>query len=167
MFEHFDTPQDAYNYKLGATLKMERKVLEILEDSADKAQDEKVRRLFAEHHKESEAHVTVVEEVFGLFEWDVDESACPAIEGLEKEGKALAKKADDVLIDSILLQSALEVEHHEIGVYENLIINANAMGREDVVARLEENLRSEQSALEKVRALQAEVAAVTPEGTPR
>jgi ferritin-like metal-binding protein YciE len=167
MFEHFDTPQQAYNYKLGATLKMERKVLDILDDCIENAQADKVRALFEEHRKESEAHVAVVQEVFGLFEWDVDDSACPAIEGLEKEGKAMAKKADDTLVDSILLQGALEVEHHEIGVYENLIINANAMGREDVVARLEENLRSEQSALEKVRALQAEVAAVTPEGTPR
>jgi ferritin-like metal-binding protein YciE len=162
MFEHFDTPQQAYNYKLGATLKMESKVLEILDDSIDKAQDEKVRALFAEHRKESEDHVRTVEEVFGLFEWEIGDSACPAIEGLEKEAKAMAKKTDDVLIDSILLQGALEVEHHEIGVYENLIINAKAMGREDVVQALERNLGSEQSALEKVRSLQADVAAVTP-----
>ena len=162
MFEHFDNPQQAYNYKLGATLKMESKVLEILDDSIEKAQDERVRALFAEHRKESEDHVRTVEEVFGLFEWEIGDSACPAIEGLEKEAKAMAKKTDDVLIDSILLQGALEVEHHEIGVYENLIINAKAMGREDVVQALERNLGSEQSALEKVRSLQADVAAVTP-----
>ena len=162
MFEHFDTPQQAYNYKLGATLKMEQKVLDILDDSIDNAQDEKVKALFVEHRCESEDHVRVIEEVFGMFDWEVGDSACPAIEGLEKEGKAMAKKADDVLVDSVLLQGALEVEHHEIGVYENLIINAKAMGRQDVVERLEANIRSEQSALEKVRSLQAEVAAVTP-----
>jgi ferritin-like metal-binding protein YciE len=162
MFEHFDTPAQAFNYKLGATLKMENKVLEILDDSIENSRDEKVAQLFGEHRRESEEHVRNVEAAFALFDWQVEDSACPAIEGLEKEGKALAKKADDVLVDSILLQAALEVEHHEIGVYENLILNAEAMGRRDVVQQLEPNLRSEQAALEKVRALQAEVAAVTP-----
>jgi ferritin-like metal-binding protein YciE len=74
----------------------------------------------------------------------------------------MAKKADDRIVDSVLLQGALEVEHHEIGVYENLIINAQAMGRDDVVQRLQSNLGSEEGALQKVRALQADVAAVTP-----
>jgi ferritin-like metal-binding protein YciE len=162
MFEHFDTPQEAYNYKLGATLKMEQKVLDILDASIENAQDEKVKALFTGHRRESEDHVRTVEAVFGLFDWVVDDSPCPAIEGLEKEGKANAKKADDVLVDSLLLQGALEVEHHEIAVYENLIINAKAMGRDDVVQELQRNLGSEESALEKVRRLQTEVAAVTP-----
>lgn len=162
MFEHFDTPDQAFNYKLGATLKMENKVLEILDDQIEESRGEKAARLFGEHRRESEEHVRNVEAAFRLLDWEVDDSACPAIEGLEKEGKAMVKKAEDVLVDSILLQSALEVEHHEIGVYENLIVNANAMGREDVVRQLEPNLSSEQAALEKVRALLAEVAAVTP-----
>jgi hypothetical protein len=33
MFERLNTPDEAFNFKLGATLKMERKVLDIL-DSA-------------------------------------------------------------------------------------------------------------------------------------
>jgi ferritin-like metal-binding protein YciE len=162
MFERLNTPEEAYNYKLGATLKMERTVLEILDDAIENAHDEKVKELFRSHRRESEDHVRIVEEVFGLFGWEVDDSACPAIEGLQKEAKATAKKTDDALVDSILLQGAVEVEHHEIGVYENLVLNAKAMGREDVTGRLQENLRSEQSALEKVKALQAEVAAAAP-----
>jgi ferritin-like metal-binding protein YciE len=162
MFERLDTPQDAYNYKLGATLKMENTVLEILDDAIENAQDDKVKELFTAHRKESEDHVRTVEDVFGLFDWEIDDSACPAIDGLQKEAKATAKKTDDSLVDSVLLQGALEVEHHEIGVYENLIINAEAMGRDDVVSHLRQNLQSEQSALDKVRSLQTEVAAVTP-----
>ena len=162
MFERLDTPQDAYNYKLGATLKMENTVLEILDDAIETAQDSKVKELFSAHRKESEEHVRTVEDVFKMFDWEVDDSACPAIDGLQKEAKATAKKTDDSLVDSVLLQGALEVEHHEIGVYENLILNAEAMGRDDVVRQLQQNLQSEQSALEKVRSLQTEVAAVTP-----
>jgi ferritin-like metal-binding protein YciE len=162
MFERLNTPQEALNFKLGATLKMEQKVLEILDDNIEHAQGEKVRQLLISHREESENHVGNVEEAFRLLDWEVDDSPCPAIEGLEKEGKAMVKKTDDALVDSVILQGALEIEHHELGVYENLLINIKAMGRDDVARLLHQNFESEQGALEKVRALQAEVAAVTP-----
>ena len=162
MFERFNTPQEAYNFKLGAALKMENTVLEILEDNADTAQDDKVKQLFRHHHEETKQHVANLEQVFGAFGWDVDDSPCPAIEALQKEGKATAKKTDDSLVDSVLLQGAVETEHHEIGVYENLIINAEAMGRQDVVDLLRKNLEVEQHTLDEVRQAQRQVAAVTP-----
>jgi len=160
--ERLNTPQELYNFKLGAALKMEREVLDILESSIDEAKDEKVAALFRQHHEESQGHIRNLEEVFGLFGWDVDDSPCPAIEGLEKEGKANAKKTDDALVDIVLLQSAVEVEHHEIGAYENLILNARAMGRNDVVSVLERNIQSEQQTLETVRRVQEQMAAVMP-----
>ena len=162
MFERLNTPQEAYNYKLGAALKMEQTVLEMLEKNADEAQDEKVAAAFRHHYSETEEHVRNVEEAFRLFEWDVDTSPCPAIEGLDKEGKANAKKTDDALVDSVLLQGAVEVAHHEIGVYENLIIDAQAMGRDDVAAVLKRNLEVEQHTLDEVKELQRQVAAATP-----
>jgi ferritin-like metal-binding protein YciE len=162
MFERLNEPQEAYNYKLGATLKMEQKVLDILDASIENAQDEQVVAAFRKHRGETEQHIENVQKVFGLFDWEVDDSPCPAIEGLEKEGKANAKKADEALVDSILLQGAVEVEHHEIGVYENLIINARAMGRDDVVTVLQSNIANEEQTLDDVKRLQERVAAVTP-----
>ncbi|MGD9735547.1 MAG: DUF892 family protein [Solirubrobacterales bacterium] len=162
MFERLDTPEEAFNYKLGASLKMEETVLEILDASIDKAQDPKVKELLRSRYEESRQHVTNLNEAFGLFGWDVGDSPCPAIEGLQKEAKANVKKSDDAIVDAIILQGCIEVEHHEIGVYENLILGAEAMSREDVVAVLERNLGSEQSALQKVRAELTEVAASTP-----
>ncbi len=87
-----------------------------------------------------------------LFGWERDDSPCPAIDGLQKEAKANVKKTDDAIVDSVILQGCVEVEHHEIGVYENLILGAEAMSRQDAVAVLKRNLESEQSALQKVRA---------------
>jgi ferritin-like metal-binding protein YciE len=162
MFERLNTPEEAYNYKLGAALTMERKVLSMLEANIQEAQDEQVAGLFRHHHGETEEHVRNIEEAFGLFGWEVDDSPCPAIDGLQAEGKANAKKADDSLVDSMLLQGAVEVEHHEIGVYENLIINARAMGRDDVVQVLRRNLEVEQHTLDEVKQAQERVAAVTP-----
>jgi ferritin-like metal-binding protein YciE len=165
VFERLNTPEDAYNYKLGAALKMERTVLEILEDNIEHAQDGRVEELLRGHHEESRQHVDNLQEVFELFGWDIDDSPCPAIDGLEKEGKANVKKSDDSIVDVIILQGCVEVEHHEIGVYENLIIGAESMGRQDAITVLRRNITSEQDALEKVKSLTAELAAA-PAGHP-
>jgi ferritin-like metal-binding protein YciE len=162
MFERLNTPQEAYNYKLGAALKMEQTVLDMLGENVEEAQDEHVKALFRHHQDETRQQIVNLEQAFAAFGWDVDTSPCPAIEGLEKEGKANVKKTDDALVDGIILQGAAEVEHHEIGVYENLIINARAMGRDDVVQLLEQNLQQEQHTLQEVRSAGAEAAAAAP-----
>lgn len=118
-----------------------------------------MRELLRAHRSESEQHAANVEEAFTTLGWDVDDSPCPAIEGLEKEASATVKKTDDALVDSVILQGALEVEHHEIGVYENLIVNAKAAGRDEVARILHRNLESEQDALGKVRTMEAQIAA--------
>src|SRR5262249_55608746 len=149
------------NFKLGATLKMEQKVLDILDESIENAEDDRVRHLLTEHRTESERHVRNIEAAFALLGWEAEDSPSPAIEGLEKEAKATAKKADGAVVDTVILEGALEIEHHEIGVYENLIIQLTALGKDDVVRVLDENFKSEQGALEKVRSLQAELSGAT------
>lgn len=154
MFERFEKPVEAYQFKLGAALKMEQTILGMLGENIDAAQDEQVKELLRRHQEETRQHIDVLEQVFGVFEWEIGESPSPAIEGLEKEGKALIKKTDDSFVDSVILQGAVEVEHHEIGVYTNLIVNARAMGRQDVVDLLEQNRRCEEQTLQKVTSAQ-------------
>src|SRR5918998_1320122 len=59
-----------------------------------------------------------------------------------------------------------ETEHHEIAVYEGLIINAWAMGRDDVVRLLEQNLEQEQHTLDEVKQSLERVATVSPAAEP-
>jgi ferritin-like metal-binding protein YciE len=158
MFERLNDPREAYNFKLGAALKMEQTVLEMLEENADEAQDAKAKQLFRHHHEETQGHVRNLEQAFQALDWEVDTSPCPAIEGIQKEGKANVKKADDSVVDSVILQGAVETEHHEIGVYENLIINARALGRQDVAEILQRNIDDEKHTLEEVSELQAQLA---------
>ncbi|HEX6461045.1 MAG TPA: DUF892 family protein [Thermoleophilaceae bacterium] len=162
MFERLNTPEEAFNFQLGAALKMEHTVLEMLDDLIEASQDEKLKKLFQEHRRETEQHVKNVERVFETFGWEADDSPSPIIQALEKEGKSSIKKSDESFSDAIILQSANETEHHEIAVYENLIINAEAMGKDDAVALLRENLEQERKARELVEQALREVVAVTP-----
>lgn len=162
MFERLNDPQEAYHYKLGAALKMENTVLEMLGKNVEEAQDDQVKELFSHHQEETRQQVANLEQVFAAFGWEVDDSPCPAIEGIDKEAKANVKKTDNSIVDSIILQGAAETEHHEIAVYENLIINAKAMGKDDVLGLLQQNLEQEQHTLEEVKRMEESIAAVTP-----
>ena len=47
----------------------------------------------------------------------------------------------------MIVSGVCETEHHEIAVYEGLITKAEAMGEQDIVALLQENLEQEEAAL--------------------
>jgi ferritin-like metal-binding protein YciE len=159
MFERLNTPEEAFNYKIGAALTMEQTVLEILDDNIEEAQDDRLKQLFRHHAEETKGQIRNIEQVFAAFGWDVDDSPCPAIQGIQKEGKANVKKTDDAIVDSVILSGAAETEHHEIAVYESLITQARALGREDAVRLLEQNLEQEQHTLQEVKSAAETVAA--------
>jgi ferritin-like metal-binding protein YciE len=161
MFERLNTPQELYNYKLGAALKMERTLVDMLGDSAEHAQDPQIREMLLQHREETRGHVANVERVFGLFGWDVDDSPCPAIHGIEREAKANIRRTDDAIVDAVILSGASEAEHHEIAVYENLIVSARAMGHDDAAVLLQQNLAQELAALGKVSAATQRVVVAT------
>jgi ferritin-like metal-binding protein YciE len=158
-----ETPQELYMHKLGAALKMEKTILEMLPDLEERAHDDLLRRSLRQHYEETQRHVTNLERVFQALGAEVDDSPCPAIEGLEKEGQANLKLVDDSLNDHVIVAGVCETEHHEIAVYEGLITKAEAMGEQDVVALLQENLEQEEAALEKAQQFGRQLAQRTAE----
>ena len=151
MFEKLETPNDVFTYKLGAALTMEQTVLEMLGKLEEEAQRADLKALFHHHADETRTQVQNLEQAFRTLGEEPDDKPCPAIEGIEKEGKANIKKTDDRLVDSVIAAGAIETEHHEIAVYEALIAHAEAMGRSEVVELLRQNLEQEQHTLEEVR----------------
>lgn len=138
-------------HKLGAALTMERTVLEMLRTNEREAQDQQVKQQFAHHREETEGQVRNLEQAFSALGLQANTAPCPAIEGLKTEAEQMLKKVDPDLKDAVLLGGAAETEHHEIAVYEGLITNVEAMGEQDVVALLQENLEQEQHTLEEVK----------------
>jgi ferritin-like metal-binding protein YciE len=153
-----ETPQELYVHKLGAALKMEKTILEILPQLEEHANDSQLKQSLRQHYQETQRHVANLERVFQALGAEVDESSCPAIEGLEKEGQASLKMVDDSLNDHVIIGGVTETEHHEIAVYEGLITKAEAMGEQDVVALLQENLESEEATLEKAKQMSQQLA---------
>jgi len=149
--ETIETPRELYLFKLGAALKMENTILEMLPQLEEHAQDTQLKQSLRQHFEETQGHVRNLEQAFSALGEEPDESPCPTIEGLEKEGQANLKMVDDSLNDHVIISGVCETEHHEIAVYEGLIANAEAMGQQDVVALLQENLENEEATLQKAQ----------------
>ena len=160
MFERLKTPEELYNYKLGAALKMEHTVLDMLDDNAENARDPQLTQLFRHHQDETRQQIANLEQAFAAFGWEPEDSPCPTVEALEKEAKMTVKKTDDALVDHVLVMGAAETEHHEIAVYEGLISEARAMGKDDVVRLLQQNLEQEEHTLEEVKSATERVVAM-------
>jgi ferritin-like metal-binding protein YciE len=144
-----ESPEELFIYKLGAALTMEETILELLEKLQQEANDPSLRRQLQQHHKETQGQVDNLHRVFEALGEPINRRPCPAIEGLEKEGDMLLKEVDESLNDAVILQGVLETEHHEIAVYDGLIIMAEQMGDDDVIALLNENVEQEAATLEK------------------
>jgi ferritin-like metal-binding protein YciE len=151
MFEKLSTPEEIFSFKLGAALTMEQKLVEVLEELEEQAQREEIKQALREHAEETRQHVANIEQCFRLLGEDVDDSPCPTIEAMAKEGKATLKKTDESIVDAVVLTAASESEHHEIAVYETLITNAEARGAFEVAGLLKQNLEQEKHALDVAR----------------
>ena len=144
-----ETPSQLFVHKLGAALTMEETILEMLEELQDKASDPKLQKQLEQHHIETQQQIQNLRRIFDALGEAPEKQPCPAIEGLEKEGQQLIKEVDDALVDSVILSGVIETEHHEIAVYDVLIIKAEQMDDDDVVALLQENLEQEEATLDK------------------
>jgi ferritin-like metal-binding protein YciE len=100
-----------------------------------------------------------LEKCFKALGVDANDSPSPTTKGLAKEGTSLIGKTNDSLKDTVVLAAALGTEHYEISAYETLITSADAMGADEVVQLLKENLAQEQHASEELNAAAKKVAA--------
>ena len=153
MFEKLNTPEDVFHFKLGAALTMESNVLEMLGELESEAKHDELKQQFRHHADETRQQIANIERSFELLGQEVDDSPCPAIHALEKEGRATIKKTDESIVDAVILAGATETEHHEIAVYETLITSAGARGATEVAKLLRQNLAQEQHTLEEVKGI--------------
>ena len=156
-----ETPRELFVHKLGAALKMENTILDMLEELQEEANDTQLRRDLAAHHRETQQQVRNLERAFEALGEDPEEQSCPTIDGLQKEGEQTLKQVDDELNDAVILSGVVETEAHEIAVYDGLITKAEAMGEDDIVALFQENLEQEQQVLQKARKASEQLARAT------
>ena len=151
MFDHLNTPEEIFDFKLGSALKMEETLVGVLDELVEAANRDDIKQALSTHRRETLEHVGNIKQCFKLLGLEIDDSPNPVIEAMAKEGKATLKKVDASLADAVVLVAATESEHYEIAVYETLVTNAHARGATEVAALLQQNLDQERHALEVAR----------------
>ena len=151
-------PRELFLHELGDILYVERKLAdEVLPKLIGEVADEEFKSALESHLGQTKKHVTNVEKVFGIFGEQPHEEKCIGFEGLKKEHDELLKEASSSLVDSIDLGAAARTENYEIAAYEGLRRMAKALGEEDAVTLLDENLAQEKDALREVEKIATRV----------
>jgi ferritin-like metal-binding protein YciE len=145
-----ESPRELFLSNLGSALKMENEILEMLENLEDEAHDPELKQNLSHHHQETQQQLRNLERAFQVMGEEPKEQTCAPIEGIEKEGKQSLKQVDDPLVDQVILGGAAKTEHHEIAVYNGLIMKAEALGESEVVDLLRQNLEQEEHTLKEV-----------------
>jgi ferritin-like metal-binding protein YciE len=144
-------PQKLFAHELGMALGAERKVLATLRKLERGAQRSELKQQFHHHLEETEGQIKNLEQALKAAGAPAGAHEADSANGIAAEGEKLMEKVDDELIDAVLLAAAAKTEHDEIAMYEGLITKAEAMGADDIVSLLEENLDQEKHTLEEVR----------------
>jgi ferritin-like metal-binding protein YciE len=149
------TPRDLFLHELGDILYVERKLVnEVLPKLIDEVQDKQFRTGLERHLEQTRGHITNVEQVFDELGEQAHEEECIGFEGLKKEQEKLVREASDDLIDLVNTGAAARTEHYEIAAYSGLIEMARALGEQNVVTLLDENLKEEKETLREVESVE-------------
>ena len=120
----------------------EKKILATLPKMEKAAHAPELKRAFAKHKTETEAHVTRLEKVFAAIEKKPQGKTCDAIVGITDEGAEIMKEyKGSSALDAGLLAAAQAVEHYEIARYGTPW--ANELGLRDAVGLLDQTLAEE------------------------
>lgn len=131
----------------------ENQLVKALPKMAKAAASPELKNLFTTHLEETKGHVERLKQVFEHLGKKATGEHCNGMEGLIEEGKdAIEKDEEGATKDVCLLGAALRVEHYEIAGYMSVIAIAKALGKQEAVGLLKQNLSEEEAASKKVLA---------------
>jgi len=133
----------------------EKKLVKTLPKLAEAAHSEELRSAFDAHLKETENHVTRIEQAFSLMQEKTDATECPAMKGIVEEGEDIIDETEDKTAqrDVGLIFAGQKAEHYEIATYGAMIELAREMGEMQIASLLTETLNEEKKADQKLTQL--------------
>ena len=132
----------------------ERRIVKALPKMAKAATCDKLKQAILAHLKETEGHVTKVEQVFQSFDETAKGKTCEATVGLLKEGDEIAADfKGSPAINAALISAAQKVEHYEMASYGCLHEWAGLLGNKNAAGLLQEILDQEKAANETLTKL--------------
>lgn len=123
----------------------ERQILKALNKQARAANHPELKQAFTLHREQTQGQIERLQQVFEILGKRAQGVTCEAMNGILEEASELLEEEPEAspVRDAGLLAAAQCVEHYEIARYGTLIAWAQAAGKKDVVALLDQNLSEE------------------------
>src|SRR5262249_30720395 len=148
------TLHDVFLDELHDIYDAEHQLTKALPKLAKSATAAPLRDAFESHLKETEGHIKRLEQVFTSLDEDPEGEHCEGIAGIIEEGKSvMEEELDEPTMDACLIAAGQRAEHYEMAAYGTLIAWARAMGHNDAVKLLQQNLNEEKAADKKLSSI--------------
>jgi ferritin-like metal-binding protein YciE len=149
-----DNLQNLFVTELKDIYNAEKQLVTALPRIAKAAGSPQLAEAITKHLKETEGHVARLEEIFQSLGLPVRGKKCKGMEGLLEEGKeVMEEEAQESVRDAALISAAQKVEHYEIAAYGCLRSYAQILGHNAAAKLLEQTLKEEEAADEKLNQL--------------
>jgi ferritin-like metal-binding protein YciE len=146
--------KDLFLDELADMYDAERRIVKALPKMAKAATCPDLKSAIQSHLKETEGHVTKLEQVFRSFDQKAKGKTCEATVGLLEEGDEIAAEfKESPAINAALISAAQKVEHYEMASYGCLHEWAGLLRNEEAAGLLLEILDEEKAANETLTKL--------------
>jgi ferritin-like metal-binding protein YciE len=135
---------DLFHDELKDVYDAEHQITQALPKMAKAATSPKLKAAFEKHLKETEEHITRLEQVFEIIGKKPTRKPCKGMKGLIEEGNEVLKEdMDPEVLDAALISAAQRVEHYEMAGYGCLRTWAQLMDMKDAQKLLQKTLDEE------------------------
>jgi ferritin-like metal-binding protein YciE len=143
--------QDLFVNQIEDLYDAELRLTEALPKMADAASSPDLRQAIQTHLKETQGHVTRLENIFSKLGKQPKRETCQAMKGLISEGSdIISAKGDSAVKDAAIIAAAQRVEHYEISGYGTARNFALRLGFQDAAQTLNQTLQEEGAADKKL-----------------
>lgn len=147
----FNSFKDLFVEQIKDLYDAEQRLTDAIPKLADAANSTQLKQALQNHLRETEGHVTRLEQVFRQMNVQPDRQTCDAMKGLIAEGDAMGKaKGNPDVKDAAIIAAAQRVEHYEISAYGTARSFARRLGLTQAATLLEQTLQEEKAADEKL-----------------
>jgi ferritin-like metal-binding protein YciE len=152
------TLRDLFLDKLKGLYDAENRLVKALPKLAKAANSEALRTGFEEHLEQTRQHVQRLGEIFTSISEKPVAQKCPGMVGLiEEGGEMMSEQFEGSVMDAALISAAQRVEHYEIAAYGCVRTWAGLLGETTADALLEQTLKEEKEADEKLTELAEQI----------
>ena len=159
-----NTFEDLFVEQLQDLHDAEQRLTKALPKMAAAAHSPALKSAFEEHLRQTQNHVTRLEQVFKSIGKTPQSKTCEAMKGLVEEGSEVINGTGDPDVkDAALIAAAQRVEHYEIAGYGTVRTFAQRLGKTEAARLLQETLNEEAETDKKLTGLAEK--AINPKAT--